>query len=87
MPRVGEEYPRECPGCGGDIRFSALITEPGPIRNFPRPSAIRSSLCWSLCLGSINAVDFGIEIENATLRTDAKERLASPTAGDIGLAI
>jgi len=29
IARVGEEFPLECPGCGGDIR---LITEPGPIR-------------------------------------------------------
>ncbi len=32
MPRVGEEFPLECPGCGGDIRLIAFITEPGPIR-------------------------------------------------------
>jgi hypothetical protein len=29
---VGEELPLECPGCGGDIRLIAFITEPGPIR-------------------------------------------------------
>ncbi|MCE2728038.1 MAG: transposase [Planctomycetaceae bacterium] len=29
---VGEEFPLECPGCGGDIRLIAFITEPGPIR-------------------------------------------------------
>jgi len=23
---------RECPGCGGDIRLIAFITEPGPIQ-------------------------------------------------------
>ena len=32
MARVGEEFPFACPGCGGDIRFIAFITEPGPIR-------------------------------------------------------
>ena len=32
MARVGEEFPLECPNCGGDIRLSAFITEPGPIR-------------------------------------------------------
>jgi hypothetical protein len=32
MARVGEEFPLECPGCGGDIRLIAFITEPGPIR-------------------------------------------------------
>jgi hypothetical protein len=29
---VGEEFPLECPNCGGDIRLIAFITEPGPIR-------------------------------------------------------
>jgi len=28
----GEEFPLECPACGGDIRLIAFITEPGPIR-------------------------------------------------------
>ena len=32
MARVGEEFPLLCPGCGGDIRLIAFITEPGPIR-------------------------------------------------------
>jgi hypothetical protein len=32
MARVGEEFPLECPGCGGDIRLIAFITEPGTIR-------------------------------------------------------
>jgi len=32
MARVGEEFPRACPTCGGDIRLIAFITEPGPIR-------------------------------------------------------
>jgi hypothetical protein len=32
MARVGEEFPLECPGCGGDIRLIAFITEPGSIR-------------------------------------------------------
>ena len=30
MARVGEEFPFACPGCGGDIRLIAFITEPGP---------------------------------------------------------
>ena len=29
---LGEEFPLECPNCGGDIRLIAFITEPGPIR-------------------------------------------------------
>jgi hypothetical protein len=29
---MGEEFPLECPACGGDIRLIAFITEPGPIR-------------------------------------------------------
>jgi hypothetical protein len=32
MARVGEEFPLECPACGGDIRLISVITEPGPIR-------------------------------------------------------
>ena len=32
LARVGEEFPLECPGCGGDIRLIAFITQPGPIR-------------------------------------------------------
>jgi hypothetical protein len=32
MARVGEEFPLECPVCGGDIRLISFITEPGPIR-------------------------------------------------------
>jgi hypothetical protein len=28
MARVGEEFPLECPACGGDIRLIAFITEP-----------------------------------------------------------
>ena len=32
MARVGEEFPLECPNCGGDIRLIAFITELGPIR-------------------------------------------------------
>jgi hypothetical protein len=32
IARVGEEFPLKCPGCGGDIRLIAFITEPGPIR-------------------------------------------------------
>ena len=32
MARVGEEFPLQCPSCGGDIRLIAFITEPGAIR-------------------------------------------------------
>ena len=32
MARVGEEFPLQCPACGGDIRLISFITEPGPIR-------------------------------------------------------
>jgi hypothetical protein len=32
MARLGEEFPLECPACGGDIRLIAFITQPGPIR-------------------------------------------------------
>jgi len=32
MARVSEEFSLACPGCGGDIRLIAFITERGPIR-------------------------------------------------------
>jgi hypothetical protein len=32
MARLGEEFPLQCPSCGGDIRLIAFITEPGAIR-------------------------------------------------------
>jgi hypothetical protein len=32
MARVGEQFPLQCPACGGDIRLISFITEPGPIR-------------------------------------------------------
>jgi len=32
MAWVGEEFPLECPACGGDIRLIAFITEPEPVR-------------------------------------------------------
>ncbi len=32
LARVGEEFPVECPACGGDIRLIASITDPGLIR-------------------------------------------------------
>ena len=35
MARVGEEFPLQCPNCGGDIRLIAFFTEPGPIRKIP----------------------------------------------------
>jgi hypothetical protein len=37
MARVGEEFPLECPICGGDIRLIDFITEPGPIRKILAP--------------------------------------------------
>ncbi|MDA1040390.1 MAG: hypothetical protein O3A37_08910 [Planctomycetota bacterium] len=32
MARLGEEFPLECPNCGGDIRLISFITEPGTIQ-------------------------------------------------------
>ena len=29
MARVGEEFPLQCPNCGGDIRLISFITDPG----------------------------------------------------------
>ena len=43
MARVGEEFPLECPNCGGDIRLIAFITQPGPIRKISHTSANCSS--------------------------------------------
>ena len=33
LARAGDEFPMQLPGCGGDFRLIAFITEPGPIRN------------------------------------------------------
>jgi hypothetical protein len=35
---VGEEFPLECPACGGDIRLIAFITEPGETAGRSRPT-------------------------------------------------
>ena len=35
--RVGEEFPLECPNCGGDIRLIAFVTGPEPIRKILTP--------------------------------------------------
>ena len=32
MARVGEEFPLQCPRCGGDIRLIAFLTDPRPVR-------------------------------------------------------
>jgi hypothetical protein len=32
LARVGEEFPLECPACGGDIRLIAFVTDPAAIR-------------------------------------------------------
>jgi len=32
MARVGEEFPLQCPSCGGDIRLIAFLTDPRPVR-------------------------------------------------------
>jgi hypothetical protein len=32
LARIGEQFPLECPACGGDIRLIAFITDPAPIR-------------------------------------------------------
>jgi len=42
MARVGEEFPLECPGCGGDIRLIALHPSRG--RSLRRPPAGAGSL-------------------------------------------
>ena len=32
MAKIAEDFPLACPGCGGDIRLIAFITDPVPIR-------------------------------------------------------
>ena len=44
MARVGEEFPLECPGCGGDIRLIALHPSRGRSGRSSRISANRSNL-------------------------------------------
>ncbi|MEX0669465.1 MAG: transposase [Pirellulales bacterium] len=41
MARVGEEFPLQCPGCGGDIRLIAFITEPLQTGGRSRPASDR----------------------------------------------
>jgi hypothetical protein len=48
MARVGEEFPLECPGCGGDIRLIALHPSRGRSGRSSRIWANRSSLRQSL---------------------------------------
>ena len=45
MARVGEEFPLECPSCGGDIRLIAFITEPGPIKVSPVKGTSATAWC------------------------------------------
>jgi hypothetical protein len=35
MAQIAEDFPLACPGCGGDIRLIAFITDPAPIRKIP----------------------------------------------------
>ena len=39
MARVGEEFPLECPACGGDIRLISFITEPEETAGRSRPTS------------------------------------------------
>jgi hypothetical protein len=32
LARVGEEFPLQCPTCGGDVQLISFITDPTPIR-------------------------------------------------------
>jgi len=41
MARVGEEFPLQCPACGGDIRLIAFITEPEETAGRSRPTSNR----------------------------------------------
>ena len=41
MARVGEEFPLECPACGGDIRLISFITEPEETAGRSRPTSNR----------------------------------------------
>jgi hypothetical protein len=48
MARVGEEFPLECPGCGGDIRLIALHPSRGRSGGSSRIWANRPSLRQAL---------------------------------------
>ena len=50
MARVGEEFPLECPNCGGDIRLIALHQSRGRSERFSHTSANHSSRLPSLPL-------------------------------------
>ena len=44
IARIADDFPLACPGCGGDIRFIAFITELGPSERSSRNSASHSRL-------------------------------------------
>jgi len=57
LARVGEEFPLECPNCGGDIRLIAFITDPGssPVNSprlphhSPHPTSATPTFCSRIC--------------------------------------
>ena len=80
MARVGEEFPLECPACGGDIRLIAFITEPVPIRKIlthlgePRESPLASPARGP-------PTDWG-ELVQVTSRNAERQKVLPPPASD-----
>jgi len=92
MARVGEEFPLECPGCGGDIRLIAFITDPGPIRKIlthlgeplepPPVSPARLSRPWPTDrLGRARAGPQRMRRDSDVARRTARDRHSQPLTG------
>jgi hypothetical protein len=91
MARVGEEFPLECPNCGGDIRLIAFITEPGPIRkiltHLGEPLEPTRKIRPRACLGSSSASPSEGRIEPDRPRLlPLMIRAARPTLAEVPLA-
>jgi hypothetical protein len=77
MARVGEEFPFAYPGCGGDIRLIAFITEPGPIRKvlthlgepLEPPPVARRPTGQSSCRSTTTATSFNRRLTSCPTST------------------
>jgi hypothetical protein len=88
MARVGEEFPLECPNCGGDIRLIAFITEPGPIRKILthlgeplKPPPVSPARGPPIDWGELVQVHDDRAIFQATDRRAARDRHPQPLTG------
>ena len=88
MARVGEEFPLECPACGGDIRLIAFITEPGPIRQILthlgeplEPPPVSPARGPPTDWGELVQIHDDRDVFQATDRRTTRDRYPQPLAG------